>query len=191
METAPNTPPSRSVYSTPTRILAVVAVVICGALSVNLVLTGTPSSIWEFLPWLLFVAWGIYVLLWRPCLLIRTDGVFIRNILRDHEIPFSALKAMRVIQNVSFDTTAGRIPSWGAPGAGKLGPKLSAGSGGLPLLPPTQAAVQSAWDAWERRTESMPLRGHSPESTVTSSWNLPSGVVGVLLLVLSIASALT
>lgn len=187
METAPDTSPSRSVYSTPTRILAVVAWLFCAALSLNLILTGTPGSIWKFLPWLLFIAWGVYVLLWRPCLLIRTDGIFIRNILRDHEVPFAGLKAMRVIQNVSFDTTAGRIPSWGAPGAGKLGPRISSRPGRMPALPPTQAAVQSSWDAWERRLESQPQQ----QPNVASRWNLPSGVVGVLLLVLCIASALS
>jgi hypothetical protein len=186
METVPNTPRIRSIYSTPTRILAAVAWLFCAALSLNLMLTGTPGSIWKFLPWLLFIAWGIYVLLWRPCLLIRTDGIFIRNILRDHEVPFAELKAMRVIQNVSFDTTAGRIPSWGAPGAGKLGPKISSGPGTMTALPPTQAAVQTAWDAWERSLDSQPEQ----QANVASSWNLPSGVVGVLLLVLCIASAL-
>ena len=147
-------------------------------------LTGTPGSIWKFLPWLLFITWGIYALLWRPCLLIRLDGIFIRNILRDHEVPFANLKAMRVIQNVSFETTAGRIPSWGAPGAGKLGPRISAGPGAIPQ---TQAAVQTAWDVWENHPNSIT----EPERKVRNSWNVPSGVVGVLLLVLCIVSLLS
>ncbi|WP_449371979.1 hypothetical protein [Arthrobacter psychrolactophilus] len=184
MQTVSNTSKPRSVHSTPTRILAIVAWIFCGALSLNLLLTGTAGSIWQFLPWLLFIAWGIFALLWRPCLLIRRDGLTIRNIARDHDVPFSQLIALRVIQNVSFDTTAGRIPSWGAPGAGKLGPKISAGPGAIPQ---TQAAVQAAWDAWENQPESLT----EPERTVRSDWNVPSGVVGILLLVLCLASVLS
>lgn len=214
METAPNTPRTVSVRSVPTRVLGAVALAFCAFFAVNLLLTGTPASIWHFLPWVLLAAWGVYVLLWRPRLLIHATGLSIRNILRDHEIPFSELTALRVMQNVSFDTTAGRIPSWGAPGSGKLGPKMLTGTGGartMAALPHTQTAVQTAWDAWERgNTASLkhdggtsspadPPSQHGDQpgdqpgrrQKVVSGWNLPAVVVGVLLLVLAITSMLT
>ena len=205
METSFHTPRIVSVHSTPTRVLAAVAWTFCAFLAVNLLLTGTPASIWGFLPWLLFTAWGIFVLLWRPRLLIRPDGLSIRNILRDHEIPFSQLLSLRVMQTVSFDTTAGRIPSWGAPGAGKLGPKMLTRADGvrtMASLPHTQTVVQTAWDAWEREqspnnkhdgaTDSAGIPSSRPgrQQKVTRSWNAPSGVVGVIVLVLAIASVL-
>ncbi len=190
MESDPNTSRSVSVHSTPTRVLGAAAFAFCAFFSVNLLMTGTPASIWRFLPWLLLAGWGIVALLWRPRLLVRANGLSVRNILRDHEIPFSELTALRVMQNVSFETTAGRIPSWGAPGTGKLGPKMRTGPGGirtLAALPRTQAEVQAAWDAWGRGPASQP----GPAKAVASSWNVPTAVVGVLLLSLAVASALT
>ena len=199
METTPNAPRPISLYSRPTRALAVVAWAICAFLSVNLVLAGTAAQMWQFLPWMLFIAWGLYVLLWRPQLLVRVSGLSVRNLLRDHEIPFSQLTALRVVQSVSFDTTAGRIASWGAPGASKLGRKLptSPGTPDIVSEPATATTVQTAWDAWERSqptpgmvdagTSSQP--GH-PE-TVETSWNVPAAVVGVIAVLLVLASLLT
>lgn len=203
MESAPNTQRPVPLYSTPTRVLAGVVLAICAALAINLVMVGRPTSIWHFLPWLLFVAWGIFVLLWRPRLTVRPDGLTVNNLLRDHDIPFGALNALRVVQSVNFDTKAGRISSWGAPGAGKLGPRRgSTAAAGLPSLPHTQTVIQTAWDAWERThnqgmhdagTSSQPHRVSQPGQAgkVTSRWNLPVVVVGFILLVLGIISTLT
>lgn len=190
MEPEPQTPRPISVHSAPTRVLAAVVLAICAALAVNLVMAGTPDSIWHFLPWLLFVAWGVYVLLWRPRLLVRTDGLTVNNLLRDHDIPFSELAALRVVQSVSFDTTSGRIASWGAPGAGKLGPRRAGtGPAGLTALPHTQTVIQNAWDAWERNHG--PLGLDTPDQRqVRSHWNLPVVVVGFILLVLGITSTI-
>lgn len=203
MDKASDAPRPVSVHSTPTRVLAGVVLAICAALAINLVMAGTPTSIWHFLPWLLFVAWGIFVLLWRPRLLVRTDGLTVNNLLRDHEIPFSELTALRVVQSVSFDTTAGRISSWGAPGTGKLGPRRgSTGPAGLPTLPHTQTVIQNAWDVWERKqsrgmhdagTSSQPRPDSQPGQggKVTSRWNLPVVVVGFIFLALGVISTLT
>lgn len=205
METPSSTPRPFSVHSRPTRALAVVAWAICAFLSVNLVLAGTAAEMWQFLPWMLFIAWGLYVLLWRPQLLVRAGGLSVRNLLRDHDIPFSQLKAVRVVQSVSFDTTAGRIASWGAPGASKLGRKLPSAPG-IPDIasePATKTAVQAAWDAWERNQPSpgMPDAGTSsagaplsqpghPEK-VETRWNVPTAVVGAIAVLLVVASLLS
>lgn len=197
METTPNAPRPVSLYSRPTRALAVVAWAICIFLSVNLVLAGTASDMWKFLPWMLFIAWGLYVLLWRPQLVVRPGGLSVRNLLRDHEIPFSQLKALRVVQSVSFDTTAGRIASWGAPGASKLGRKLPSDTGALDIEsePATKTAVQAAWDAWERSQPSPEMAGASSQpgrpETVETRWNMPAAVVGVISVLLVAASLLT
>ncbi len=185
-----------AVYSKPTRTLAAMTWSICTFLSVNLLLTGSPGEIWTFLPWMLFIAWGIFMLLWRPQLLVRPDGLSIRNLLRDHEIPFSELTSLRVVQSVSFHTTAGRIGSWGAPGASKLGPQRLPGMGGNPAavsLPPTQAAVESAWDAWERDRAAPSASVAQPGQLgkVETRWNVPTAVVGFLAMVLLVASLLT
>lgn len=203
MESASDAPRTVSVYSTPTRVLAAVGLAICAALAVNLIMAGTPGSIWHFLPWLLFVAWGMYVLLWRPSLLVRPDGLRVRNILREHTIPFSELISLRVIHTVMLETTAGRISSWGAPGAGKMGPRFArTGPANLPSLPHTQTVIQNQWDLWERshslmmhdaETSSQPSPVSKPghPSKVTSRWNVPVVVVGVLLVTLGVTSTLS
>jgi|SRR6185312_13890602 len=201
-----NTPekPRRAIYSTPTRVLGVASMALCAFFTLNLLLTGSAAAIWQFLPWLLLAGWAFYVLLWRPRLLVDAGGLRVINILREHTIPFSELTAVRVLQTVSFDTTAGRIPSWGAPGAGRLGPKMTTGADGsrTASLPLTQAAVQNAWDAWEGAAHHAPHDAGAPSADhpasqpgpagkVASRWNVPAAVVGVLLVVLALASALT
>ncbi|MDQ0278239.1 hypothetical protein QO003_002542 [Arthrobacter silviterrae] len=202
-------PVAASLHSTPTRALAVVAWLFCAFFALNLLMTGTPAGIWHFLPWLLLVAWALFVLLWRPRLEVRQGGLAVVNLLREHTVPFGALRAVRVAQNVSLDTASGRIVSWGAPGAGKLGPKMLTGTGGartMASLPCTQAAVEAAWDAWERaQADGKHLGKHDggassaggsasqpgPEQSVTRRWNVPVAVVGVLLLLLSLAGTVT
>jgi hypothetical protein len=202
-------PVTASLHSTPTRVLSVAAWLFCAFFALNLLMTGTPAGIWHFLPWLLLVAWAFFVLLWRPRLEVRQGGLTVVNLLREHTVPFRALLAVRVTQIVSLDTAAGRIVSWGAPGAGKLGPKMLAGPGGartMASVPRTRAAVEAAWDAWERAQADgkhlgkhdggAPSAGGSasqpgPEQAVTRRWNVPLAVVGLLLLLLSIAGAVT
>ncbi|MHA7305214.1 PH domain-containing protein [Arthrobacter sp. TMN-49] len=192
-------------YSTPTRLLAVIAWAFCLFFAVNLILTGTGTSIWHFLPWLLIVAWGLFLFLWRPRLEIGPEGLTVVNILREHTIPFAALTAFRVAQNVSFDTTAGRIASWGAPGAGKLGPRIgsaprksSESPGGRTsiTIPVAQEQIQSTWDVWERTQEDQVREGLSvsppvPPREVTSRWNRRAVVVSVVLSIVAVASALS
>lgn len=196
---------SQSLFSTPTRALAVTAWVFCAFFAINLLLTGTPAAIWHFLPSLLVAAWALYVMLWRPRLLVTSDGLTVVNILREHRIPFSALKSIRVGQNVTLETTAGRIGSWGAPSAGKLGSRRDARSKGIPgapVLSPTQAGIQRAWDAWEQlegdtlkpelaraSADGSAIAGPTPR--VESRWSVAVAVVSMVLVLLCVASALT
>ena len=176
-------------------VLAVLGWLLCGFFIVNLLLTGTPGTILRFLPWLLLVAWGLYVLLWRPRLVINADRLDVANVFRDHVIPFEDLRAVRVLQTVSFDTTAGRIPSWGAPGAGKLGPRMgsSAASGRVMQIPATRERIERSLQAWETaRTDDVGqgAAGAGVPHGVSSRWNVPIVVVSVLLLLWTVATAL-
>jgi len=167
--------------------LAVLGWVLCGLFIVDLLLTGTPGTVLRFLPWLLLVAWVLYVLLWRPRLAIHADRLDVLNLVRDHEIPFEGLVAFRVLQTVSFDTTAGRVPSWGAPGAGKLGPRMgtSASGGRVFSVPRTQERIETSLQAWEasRPDDAGPVR------EVRSRWNRGVAVVSVLLVLWAVATA--
>ena len=181
-----------SLYSTPTRVLAVVAWAFCALFAVNLLMTGTAASIWHFLPWLLLAAWAVFVLLWRPRLVVHPDGLTVVNILRDHDVPFARLTAVRVTQTVILDTSEGRIPSWGAPGVGKLGPRRLPGGKGSGradfAVPPTQLGVDAAWDAWETRNSAGAPAAARDEPAVTHRWNVPAAVVGLVLAVLAVVS---
>ncbi|RAN70796.1 hypothetical protein B5P43_34720 [Bacillus sp. SRB_336] len=188
-----------SLYSTGTRVLASVAWAFCAFFALNLLLTGTAASVWHFLPSLVLAAWAVFLLLWRPRLMVGADGLTVVNILRSHRIPFGALKAVRVAQSVSLDTTSKRIPSWGAPGSGRLGPRLGGRPGGsnrLPATAHTQAAIEAAWNAWEQaekdsaekrdsaekdRADGVPSAGDAPQAVATR-WDVGHGVVSLVLL---------
>lgn len=180
-----------SVYSTGTRVLATAAWAFCAFFALNLVLTGTAGAAWRFLPPLLLAGWAIHLLLWRPRLLVDASGLTVVNILRKHRIPFAALKAVRVAQVVYLDTTAGRIASWGAPGAGRLGSRPGArpgSSGPVHVTPHTQAAVDAAWNAWEQSALDRKYVAGAPSAgeatgTVATRWDVGAGVVSIVLLV--------
>lgn len=201
-----------SLYSTGTRVLAAAAWAFCAFFALNLVLTGTAAAVWHFLPSLALVAWTVHLLLWRPRLVVRAEGLTVVNILREHRIPFGALKAVRVAQSVSLDTTAGRIASWGAPGAGRLGPRLGGHAGGhaggragsgrrVPAPSHTQAAVDAAWNAWGRSARDSAFTdgehdagAPSPDGAtqaVATRWDVRNGVVGLVLLALVALGAAT
>ncbi|WP_288026299.1 hypothetical protein [Arthrobacter sp.] len=187
-----------SLYSTGTRVLASAAWAFCAFFALNLLLTGTAASVWHFLPSLALAAWAVFLLLWRPRQMVGADGHTEVNILRSHRIPFGALQAVRVAQSVSLDTTAKRIPSWGAPGAGRLGPRLGGRPGGsnrLPATAHTQAAIEAAWNAWERAEKDGAAKDRAAKDraagvasagdaaqTVATCWDVGNGVVSLVLL---------
>lgn len=182
-----------SLYSTGTRVLASAAWAFCAFFALNLLLTGTAASVWHFLPSLALAAWAVFLLLWRPRLMVGADGLTVVNILRSHRIPFGALQAVRVAQSVSLDTTAKRIPSWGAPGVGRLGPRLGGRPGGsnrLPATAHTQAAIEAAWNAWERAEKDGAEKDSAAgvasagdaAQTVATRWDVGNGVVSLVLL---------
>ncbi|WP_171814335.1 PH domain-containing protein [Arthrobacter dokdonensis] len=191
-----------SLYSTGTRVLASAAWAFCAFFALNLLLTGTAASTWHFLPALALAAWAVFLLLWRPRLTVGADGLTVVNILRSHRIPFGALQAVRVGQSVSLETTAKRIPSWGAPGAGRLGPRLGgrpAGSNRLPATAHTQAAIEAAWNAWERAEKDSAEKDGAAgvasagdaAQTVATRWDVGHGVVSLVLLAVVAISAAT
>lgn len=186
-----------SLYSRFTRVLAAIVGFFCAFLAVNLLMTGTPSAVGHFLPGLLLVAWLVYMAMWRPALLVFTKGVRVNNILRDHVVPYTALKGVSVLASVSVTTDVGRIPSWGAPGTGKRGPALGKGfdtsaTSGASAMPQTQAIIEKAWEAWEdaeaqaAHTASESALTSCTTPAVTSCWNVANIVVLAVLLVATV-----
>lgn len=181
-----------TLYTPLSRILAVLAWLVCGFFALNLLMTGTVAAIWRFLPWLLLVCWLLYLVQWRPRLVIRADSLNVVNLLREHHIPFAALTSFRVGQGVVLQTTAGTISAWGAPGAGKLGPRLGTAPGTVNPVQPqgpydARTHIEAAWQAWEQLNDSA---AQSP-GEVSSRWNVPAAVVSVLLLTLVAATTIS
>nr|WP_256127907.1 PH domain-containing protein [Arthrobacter sp. SDTb3-6] len=131
--------------------------------------------------------------------MVHPDGLTVVNVLRSHRVPFSALKAVRVGQGVVLDTTAGRIASWGAPGAGRLGPRLGGrpGSSARVHMPArTQAAVDAAWTAWEHSADDRKHDAGAPSAAnatglVAARWDVGAGVVGLVLLAVFVVAVAT
>lgn len=193
MPRGPRATPVDSLYSTFTRVLAIAAWCFCALFAFNLVTTGTASLVWHFLPGLLLAAWGVYLLLWRPCLQVFEDRLVVKNILRDHAVPFQALKDINVRQVVSLETTAGRISSWGAPGMGKMGPRIGRASGpgaktvGVTEIPQVQRVVEKAWKSWAEEPSENTSAGDFSAVEVSGGANVSDGVVLGVLVLLTLA----
>lgn len=180
-----------TLYTPLSRILAVLAWLVCGFFALNLLMTGTVADIWHFLPWLLLVCWLLYLVQWRPRLVIRADSLYVVNMVREHHIPFAALTSLRVGQGVVLQTTAGTIYSWGAPGTGKLGPRLgttprTTGTGQQQGSRDARMHIEAACQAWEQGTDC----ATQSQREVSSRWDLPTAVVSVLLLILAVAATI-
>ena len=101
----------------------------------TLVVWFVARSDWEPLgisvPWLLLVAWTVYIVLWLPRLILQPDGLTVVNGLRTHRIPFNVVEDVNVGHSVSISADGRKIVSWGAPmprGAMAAGREVFAGS---------------------------------------------------------------
>lgn len=77
---------------------------------------------WEGLrywPVLAAIAWGAYLLLWDPRVLVGSDGVRVVNLLRDYRLPYSAINDIATGWTVRVDyrdaDRVRRVHCWNAP----------------------------------------------------------------------------
>lgn len=167
--------------------LPIVGWIVCLLFAVNLVLTGTLDTVLRFLPWLVFAAWVLFLLFWRPCIVVAADRLRVINLIRQHSIPFGAVVSYRVMQTVTIETTAGRIASWGAPGITKLDARArrrpAAGTTQLPAVPRSQQVLDEAMASWHE------AGGTARGDPVRTVWAVPELVVGAVLLAASLAAS--
>ena len=96
------------------------------------VATADWEALGTFTPWVLLVAWTVYIVLWAPRLVIRPDGLTVVNGLRTHWIPFSVMEDVNVGHSISIRADGRKIVSWGAPmprGAMAAGHEIAAVQG--------------------------------------------------------------
>jgi hypothetical protein len=166
-------------------------------------LAGRTEAAMAAAPWLFLASWFVYVSQWRPSLRTEVHGLELVNGLRDHWIPFGAIDDIEVRHTVVVRAAGRRYASWGAPTTpGAFGSGFSHASDLLSrpygILPGTERirqheaktgrdAIVAAWQ--DARTAGMAGTAGTA-GTVTSSWNRPAIVVGILAAVWVILAAL-
>ena len=120
-------------------------------------------------PWLLFILWGAYMLLARPCVVATPKTLILVNITRTHLVPWARITDLTSRFQLTVHCDDGRsIRSWGAPSVGVERPSMGTAYSrmnareenqraagvrrrtvrALPLLPVSRL-IEQARDRWE------------------------------------------
>jgi hypothetical protein len=163
--------------------------------------SGEPGAVADAAPWLALASWVVYATQWRPCLRVEGDGFELVNGLRDHRIPFDTVEDVEVGFAVTVRAAGKKYRSWGAPT-----PPSSFGSGfehvsdlkSRPqgMLPSNERirqpeVVTTGRDEIAKAWHDARAAGLAPSNgTVTSTWNRPVIVLGVVAVLWVLAALL-
>jgi hypothetical protein len=152
--------------------------IFCGAAVVDAVVEGTTGYAIRVAVLMATIAFGAWVVLASPCLVVERDGLRIVNPFRVHWIPFGALDnvTVRGLTTVTARQDSGAlrsVTSWNAPGQ----PRRYAAT-----VAPVVEVVERSRGAWEQRQ-----RGQAAPAVLTTSWRLGPGLVLLALLAADIA----
>ena len=155
---------------------------------------GGPIALARQAPGMLLAATLVYAVLVRPSVEVSGEGVALRNVVRDVEVPWSALAEVRTRYALTLVATDGRrFTAWAAPASGRhtdtgltLGEVRSLGWPTGAELPPSSASPAShsgavaAWvrREWQRAVEDEPV-GDDPARDDTVRTHLARGVMAV------------
>lgn len=74
------------------------------------------------LPEIVLVSTVVYLLFWRPRVVVGVDAVLLRNVLRDVHVPYGALSEVETQYALTLTTVDGRRhQAWAAPAGGRFG----------------------------------------------------------------------
>ncbi|SDK90934.1 PH domain-containing protein [Arthrobacter sp. ov407] len=162
--------------------------------------SGETKAVMDAAPWLVLVSWFVYVAQWRPCLRVDDDGFTLVNGLRDHRIPFDTVEDIEVRYAVAVRAAGKKYVSWGAPtppGSFESGFQHVSDLKSRPysVLPSnerfSQPTVTTGRDEIAQAWQDARVAGlRSSDGTVTTTWNGPMIVVGVVVLLWVIVAAL-
>lgn len=152
---------------------------------------GAWDTVGRFGPALVLIGWLVFVVLWRPGLVVDRDRVEVREILRTISLPYVRIRDIRLSATVTIETSSanGRtstIRPWNAPGMPRR--KIDSGltGGTLPESLPNHPSFElhRRWEqarADGRSTSQKDTTAHGAGSSddVDIRWNL--GVIGVTL----------
>lgn len=174
---------------------------ICAAATLAwLLVSGDLNAAIHAAPWLILLSWFVYATQWRPCLRIDGAGFEVINGLRDHQIPFGAVKDIEVRFTTAIWAAGQKYVSWGAPtpptalGSGfqnqidlKSRPFTMLPSNERISQPQTRTGRDAIVAAWQ---EARSAGFTSTHEVVVSKWNAPVIVVGLLAILSVIGAAL-
>ncbi|WP_180345618.1 hypothetical protein [Brevibacterium sediminis] len=161
-------------------------------------LRGAWDTVGRFGPGLVLIGWLAFIVLWRPALVVGTDEVEVREILRTTTVPFTRIRDIRLGSVVTIETASAEgvertIRPWNAPGM----PRRKIDSGLTGGTRPESLDNHPAFELlrrWEHAQAHAPgtaaRRGPSGVAEdVSTRWS--RGVIGVtLVLVLLVAVGL-
>lgn len=161
-------------------------------------LRGAWDTVGRFGPGLVLIGWIAFIVLWRPALVVGTDEVEVREILRTTTVPFTRIRDIRLGSVVTIETASAEgvertIRPWNAPGM----PRRKIDSGLTGGTRPESLDNHPAFELlrrWEHAQAHAPgtaaRRGPSGVAEdVSTRWS--RGVIGVtLVLVLLVAVGL-
>ena len=186
-------------------ILTVVATALGAVALGSLVIGGDGADLLRFGPVTALFVLACWAMFWMPELRIDEHAVTVRNILRTHHIPWSAIERIDTKFALTLDTAQRRIPVWVAPAPSRAvvvsatrgdtrhlpeSARAAEGSVRPGDLPTTEsgAAAQAIRRHWEQLRDDGVFDQMPVPHRIRSTWNLPWAVALGALTVASIVT---
>ena len=181
-------------------IITVIVWAFLALLLLDAIVRGSWDTVGKFLPTFLLIGWLVFVVLWRPAVIVDDDSVVIREIFRTTTVPFAQITDIRLSTVVAIMTAAPNGGSrtyrpWNAPGM----PRRKIDSGLTGGMRPEAVEHHPAFELLQRweTSEARPITsgGNSiapdfkrsePTSTVWDRGVLGVSLVLVLLVVIGL-----
>ncbi|MBF4615099.1 PH domain-containing protein [Curtobacterium sp. VKM Ac-1376] len=128
------------------------------------------------------LVWALWVLSYRPCIVVDDRTVNVINPLRRTVVPWHAVADVRLRWQIVIETVAGRkVQCWGGPSLPRPKPARRGEQAVLPQ--PDEMTV--LLDRWSER------RAAAADGDVVRGWDTPALVVGAATLALLVVSLLS
>lgn len=168
-------------------IITIIVWAFLALLLVDAIVRGSWDTVGTFLPPLALVGWLVFMLLWRPAVIVESEHVVIREILRTTTVPFADITDIRLstvvsIMAIATNGTTRTYRPWNAPGM----PRRKIDSGLTGGTRPESVDNHPAFELlrrWENNHQGSNLaKPTNTPGTTTTVWNL--GVLGVCLVLI-------
>lgn len=166
-------------------IITIIVWAFLALLLTDAIMRGSWDTVGTFLPPLALVGWLVFILLWRPAVIVGSEQVVIREILRTTTVPFANITDIRLSTIVSIMAIAPNgaertYRPWNAPGMPrrKVDSGLTGGTRPESVDNHPSFELLRRWENFDARAKT----ATTPTDPTTTVWNL--GVVGVSLVLI-------